>query len=292
MDERILKQLYEPFDLKERRGVGNKTFKYVPSEDIIDRMNKVFKGNWNTEVVHVERVEDQILIRVKVTVRDPDISENTGYFQEGYASHQLARYTSGPNKDKLMDIGNSYKSAMSKAIKTAVSKWGVGLYLESESDLVSMSSPFPEMSVEKSEVSTPSVPNFEVPGSTLTPASDPFEMPPFDIPPSTPEVSKLASPDPVFDTPFDEGPPIVTSPVSDVVPNTQASDFIVPPEKNECLTDIQKVAIETHMATYDMTLQELAKLTLQRTENLPTSLDTIPYQDAVKIIQNGNNLRS
>ena len=134
MHKDTLKELYEPFELKARPGQGGKTFKYVPSNDIVDRMNKVFSGNWSTEVVEKEILDDQILIRVRVYVEDPMlVDSNRQYWQEGYASQSIARFTQGPKSGQIIDLGNSYKSAMSKAIKTAVARWGVGLYLEGES---------------------------------------------------------------------------------------------------------------------------------------------------------------
>ena len=59
----------------------------------------------------------------------------------------------------------------------------------------------------------------------------------------------------------------------------------------ENLTDVQKVAIETIMSVHSLTFQELNEKALQRTTNLPPSLNEVSYPDAVKMIQFGNNLR-
>ncbi len=131
MDERILDKLYEPFQLKERVGQANKIFKYVPSADIIDRMNRVFKGNWSTEVISSQILEDEVLLCVRVLVRDDD---GNMYYHDGYASQMILRYTYGDKEGKAVNIGNTFKSAMSKAIKTAVAKWGVGLDLSDDGE--------------------------------------------------------------------------------------------------------------------------------------------------------------
>jgi len=130
MHQDILNKLYGKFNLSERRGQGNQMFKYIPNEEVIHRMNTVFAGNWSSEVLFTERVDDQIVLRVRIMITDPET--NRVYYHEGYGSHQIARYTVGQNEGKIIDIGNSYKSAFSKAIVNASMKWGVGLFKEKD----------------------------------------------------------------------------------------------------------------------------------------------------------------
>jgi hypothetical protein len=130
MHQDILNKLYGKFNLSERRGQGNQMFKYIPNEEVIHRMNTVFAGNWSSEVLFTERVDDQIVLRVRIMITDPET--NRVYYHEGYGSHQIARYTAGQNEGKIIDIGNSYKSAFSKAIVNASMKWGVGLFKEKD----------------------------------------------------------------------------------------------------------------------------------------------------------------
>ena len=129
MRDEIMQELYKTFKLSNRQGMGGMTFKYVPNEDVITRMNKVFKGNWSTTTQHMDVIEDQVLVEVQVTVVDPDTSES--YVQTGFGSSQIARYNSGANKGKIIDIGNAYKGSLSKAIVNACTRWGVGLVKES-----------------------------------------------------------------------------------------------------------------------------------------------------------------
>ena len=134
MDQNLIDSLYKPFELKERKGLGNKIFKYVPSNVIIDRMNKVFKGEWSSEVIESTIIEDNVLLRIKVCIKNPNSDSGPVFCHEGYGSQMMMRYSSGYNKGKIIDIGNVYKSAMAKAIKYAVTKWGVALYLDEETD--------------------------------------------------------------------------------------------------------------------------------------------------------------
>jgi recombination DNA repair RAD52 pathway protein len=69
MQKEILDKLYESFELKARPGQGGMTFKYVPSDDIVDRMNKVFMGDWSTEVMQSEVIGDQVLTDSKIYSR-------------------------------------------------------------------------------------------------------------------------------------------------------------------------------------------------------------------------------
>jgi len=304
MDDRILEQLYQPFELKERKGVGNKIFKYVPSEDIVDRMNRAFQGNWSTEVQKVEVIEDQVLMCVRVSIQDPTNANAKMLWQDGYASHPLTRYTSGPNNGKIIDVGNSYKSAMSKAIKTAVTKWGVALYLEQSDDVVTTNAPF-----------AAPMTSFDAPATSVPTATNTMPTGPFGAPVVQPQRNVAAEPKkvvPVVPGPPMDGPPMTASPTQNTyqadsksslfqppvftVENTDVSDsggFELPKTSGntEKLTSVQKVAIETILSMNNTTFEDLLGKALQRANNLPASLEDVSYLDAVTIIQYGNNLR-
>ena len=126
MEKTIIDQLYAEFNLKERKGQGNQMFKYVTNEDITDRMNRTFAGNWSTEVMSSEIIDDQVLVRVRVMIKDPNSHEY--FFHEGFGGQQIMRFASGANTGKIIDVSNNYKSALSKAIVSACARWGVGLF--------------------------------------------------------------------------------------------------------------------------------------------------------------------
>jgi hypothetical protein len=128
MNETILEELYKTLPLKERQGTGGMKFKYIPNENVIDRMNKTFKGDWSTIVTHKEIIEDQLLIEVLVTASNPDTQVQ--FSHTGFSSQPIARYREGVNAGKIVDIGNIYKSALAKAIVNACTRWGVGLFKE------------------------------------------------------------------------------------------------------------------------------------------------------------------
>lgn len=139
MNDEKMKELYETFKLSERKGQGGMVFKYVPNEDVINRMNKVFKGNWSTQVKDKDVVDDQVVVEVEVAILDPE--DGTRHIHAGFGSQQIMRYNSGPNQGKIIDIGNAYKGALAKAIVNACTRWGVGLFKERnpyESDNITM----------------------------------------------------------------------------------------------------------------------------------------------------------
>jgi hypothetical protein len=265
-----LEKLYAPLPVKERDGAAGKKFKYVASEAVIDRMNRVFEGDWSVEILDKEVLQDQVLIRVRVTVRD---SNNFNFSQEAYASHQLAKYTDGPKGGQIIDAGNSFRSATSKAIKAAVARWGVGLYLEEEEDHEPVARPVfsaPKIEVAAAPKSAPVVQN-------IPPVVKP-------VMPKAP-VQNTAVPFPPISIPIRQEPVKVTP----VEPAPVKVEAIQP--KDEFLTPVQKVAIETIIGVHKLVYSDLLTKALQRAENLPTDISKMSYSDAVKVIQYGNNLK-
>lgn len=286
MHEDIQEKLEAPFRLKARKGLGGKTFKYIPAEDVVDRMNKVFEGNWDTEVRSTEIIEDNILMCVRVHITD---KEGNSYWHDGYASHQLARYSDGINKGKIIDVGNAYRSAMSKAIKTACTRWGVGLYLEEN---------------ENPAVENPTIPT-ETLGSPVSMGNSPGAIPAvIPIASNTPPPVEYRDSAPVLDIPIVEdkkanasvvGPPLdvrITnkpSPVETMPFNNEENNVVKDiDESMEKLTPVQKVAIETVMSTKKIKFKDLAAQALKGT--LPPTIDDVTYLDAVTMIQYGNHL--
>lgn len=181
MDDSKIVALYKSLEIKERAGFGNQRFKYVSSADVIDRMNKIFDGCWHTTVVSQELIEDQVIVRVRVSVYDDTTKRE--YSHEGYGGSVVARYTSGINKGKPIDLANTFKSAEAKAIKNACSRWGVGLYLEAQDieDFVENESNANVMSnVRQSNVSIAELPPFlDTKTNDTTQRKDNDELPPF-----------------------------------------------------------------------------------------------------------------
>jgi len=218
---------------------------------------------------------------------------------DGYASQPIAKYTQGHKTGQIIDIGNAFKSAMSKAIKTAVAKWGVGLYLEkgsvNESDSAGSWGP-PSIPTSVPEIKPVEQPKIEQPPVSV-PVAEPVNVPsdipnsPFDIPTTTPKPAappeEVPGPAPVFT----DDNVVVTQPNTTSSFNPPMGSVSTAGEV-EKLTDVQKAAIENIMSVHNKTFAELASAALQRSDNLPSGPEVLDYPDAVKLIQYGNNLNT
>jgi len=163
MRQEILDFLYQPFEVHTKPGKGQ--FKFIESRDVIDRMNKAFSGNWSSEVINSEIIEDNIVVWARVYILDPET--NVFFKQDGYGSSPIQRFTYGENQGKPVDLGNSYKSALSKAVKAACARWGAGLFIDEGDSSENFTSNPPVVPVAQN--SQPVIP--AIPGVPLMPAA-------------------------------------------------------------------------------------------------------------------------
>lgn len=84
-------------------------------------MNQIFGVNWSSEVMFQDVVGNNVVVRVRVLVTDPDSGKIQ--YQEGFG---------GAQNDQSAEAGNPFKSAYSKALKDACKKWGLALFIEEE----------------------------------------------------------------------------------------------------------------------------------------------------------------
>lgn len=324
VDNDVMAQLYAPLEVRTRRGAGNQQFKYVSSSDVIDRMNKVFMGRWSTTVISSELVEDFVVVHVRVTVIDAD---NHEFSHDGYGSSIVARFNSGQKAGKIVDIGNSYKSSLSTAIRSACTRFGVALYLDKdhwEEDTVGTSTNTPTTKYKESgdipptfappEVKAPvvqkttpevkaaqtqEVPTVPVP-PVNTPVKEAIEPPAQDVVvPPVVEKQEVPVPPTTATTPPSTVPsvPKVKVPTDTAIPRppstgpvstTTTSDG---PASN--ITDVQMAALEALLSLRDVKYEDLAKEAFEANK-IPS--DTIPakesldYKQAVAVISYGNHL--
>lgn len=147
MELNALNKLYEQMNIHQRPGGGGRSYPYVKSADVFDRMNKTFGGNWSTKVFYQEIRENDHVIGVEVSV----FSETLGKITQVGFGNALRRGAGD-------ETGNLFKSALSKAIKDACKKWGVALYFDEDDipDDYSSQSNTPSMSSTGTGTSVPS----------------------------------------------------------------------------------------------------------------------------------------
>jgi len=285
--------------VKEREGPGKKMFKYIPTKAVVQRLNEAFGCEWSSRAESEQIIDDEVVIRIRLSVTSDSSKEVV--IHDGYASHPIFRYTYGDNIGKTINIGNSFRSASSKALKAAATKFGVGLDIEEEDAL--------HTSMEPTNAGL-NLPPFGVPSGS------PKTTPP--IPAASVQDTKkdLPLPFPTFNGGYKEQPkavPVEAEPQSGIS-NTNLPPFfgaqsslsedvikegsktmpfneipIFGNEGTDLATEVQKVAIGTIMKRLNFTFDTLASIVLERADNLP-KLEALPYSDAVKIIQSGNKL--
>lgn len=298
MNKELMEKLYESFELREREGVGGMKFKYIPAHDVIDRMNKIFEGRWSTEVTSQERVDDFVVVRVRVSIYDSN--GDRWFAHDGYGSSSVARYKGGMNAGQIIDLGNAYKSAEAKAIKNACTRWGVGLFLEVEDEEVGpfgvpdtgpagsrvkkssghmptavVPPPFPEKN------SAPSMPKGVVPSVPSFPRAEPKK--------EAAAVPKENSPEPKKNV----------SPMPPTPPSTPPSRGVTEQNEHPGITDVQRVAIQGLLQIKASLFQDtpenerfgkLVADALGKKDNLPKKIEDLSYQDAVTVIKYGNDI--
>lgn len=129
MDKKTRDLLAKPLTEYDRPGAGGRKFKYVKGEDVIGRLNTAFDNEWNSHIIESWVTEDkpkQVMVLVEVSAG--------GATHQGFGGAEIAVYTQGPKAGQPVDISNSYKSALTGAIKNAAKLFGIGL-LSDETDL-------------------------------------------------------------------------------------------------------------------------------------------------------------
>lgn len=288
MDDTTFKGFYEKLPVKSRQGRGG-TYPYVSADDITDRMNKLFKGNWSSMVTFQDVISDEIVIRVRVEVRD---SDNVAYYHEGFGGHRIIS-TDEP--------GNGFKSAYSKALVNACRRWGVGLFLADDGAGSPVSSTPPTQASEF--ITSPSKQKTVSETTTITQGIPTTSMPKIPTPKthtepqSAPEVKAPSVPS------MPSIPPEIASSVKKTIssipkiptqstsiisqPATPASAVPTEPVRDDSgVSDVQLLAIQSLVDTRGFKYEDLATHVLGEVRNVKT----LTHDEAVSVIQHGNHL--
>ena len=294
MHEDIMKKLYDKFILSTRQGQGGMTFKYVPNEDVINRMNEVFNGDWSTFVKFRDVVDDQVILEVEVKVVDPD--NGRSHSHTGFGSQQIMRYKSGPNANQIIDIGNGYKGALAKAIVNACTRWGVGLFKESNPMNEVGLPETPSMPAIPPAIVAPEIPAPAMPAPVSVPTVPMPVMPTTTAAPQAPLPPTSASPTP---SPYTVE---TTAPAEVVVPAVPMPPLVEPPVVVENTTTFppplaSEQPVSAHINLTQEAGPEMPKIpapavnTVPVTPDLPLSkdegLDGIRISDVQKVALNG-----
>jgi hypothetical protein len=239
--------LKENLPIYQRKGPGG-TYPYVKGEDVIRQLNKAFGHAWSSEVVSqsADAAKDQVLMLVALRV-----ATEAGHVvtHHGFGGAHIARNSS---TGLPVDIGNTYKSAYTSALKKAAEQFGIGLGGEDPSDEVAPNKPAAAQSPRS--FSGPS-------NQPPRPASRPPIQPP----------SKAAFTPPTPKT-------AVPVPAKPVIAGTAPN--------NDKITDIQARAITQISMAKGYKVEEL----IQKATNKETSLDKLTNNEAVAVIRFANSV--
>lgn len=285
MDQTTIDKLYEDFEISIKPGQG---FKYVRTRDILDRLNKTFAGNWGVQVKYHDMVDDEVLVLVSVNLYDDD--GRIKATQEGFGSAKKFRNT---------ELGNIYKSATSKAVKSAVRNWGVALFLDEDtgsttssavgnaSSSVPTTSNMPQSTPSSTPSMTntpPNVPNVATnePPKTSVPESTPTQASNMPGPPSVPPVPEgLTSsvPKPPADT-----PPSGSLPTMSAVPGSAPAPS-GPGDTKHKITSVQVVAITSRLGAKGLTFEQITEeFYATRDTEAPDEIAEMTYADALDLV--------
>lgn len=294
MDKKIFDGFYEKFDVLTRKGRGGH-YPYVKADDITNRMNQLFQGNWCSEVISQDTdPTGAVVVSVRVSVLDPITDK--WFYHEGFGGH----------RDEGGEPGNVYKSAYSKALVNACRRWGVGLYLDDEATAnnPSQSGPSgtpapipPEVkSIQPSAQTGPPKTAISQTGLPPAPAAGPpvsnqvtvqqVESPPVDSAPPAQGLPKMAAP-PMHGAPLNGQKPSVDKPAppkTSVPASIPTTTMSVP--NTDAISDVQKIAIQS---LYDMRGYKYEDLATSVLGNAP-DINTLTHEQAVGVIQYGNEL--
>lgn len=124
MSEPRRPRLTSPFKNEKQLRKGGKDFTYIPTADVIDRLNAVLgTGEWSFEC-NAFRDGDWIVAHGRL--------EACGGAYEQYGGQEIATFSSGDRKGHPVDLGDAYKSAGSDALKKCCQAIGLGLYIALE----------------------------------------------------------------------------------------------------------------------------------------------------------------
>ncbi len=303
MRKDIFDGFYKPLDVKVRIGRGA-DYSYVTADDVTNRMNNLFKGNWSSALEYQDIVNNEVIVRVRVHVEDPETKRT--FFHEGYGGH----------KNDGGEPGSAFKSAYSKALANACRRWGVGLYLEGQSEeatietkpqtapvnntpptitnappkeIASMVAP---PAVQKSGPPIPTQPDVQAVSNTPPVVSDikvqqiPVEQPePRNEIPKIPKPMSHGAPLPSSKPMVANLPPLTKdeNPIAGISEPNKGLEVV---ENSDGISDVQRIAIQSFYDMRGFKYEDLATGALDRVPDI----NTLTHDEAVSVIQYGNGL--
>jgi hypothetical protein len=163
--------------------VQGKTRPFIDGDDVINRLNEAFSHAWSDEVLSVDYADNEVMIRVKLSVMFPN----------GYTvSHE--GYGSGTPRGRGSALrGDLYKSAHTSAIKAAAKRFGIGLFVE-DSDFDDVRPSTPTKSYQAPKAAPPAPKPAPAPTREIPPVVESVSLTEDSFDPFSDVVSSLSGP--------------------------------------------------------------------------------------------------
>lgn len=122
MEKRTREALSKAMEIHKKPGAGGTQYDYIKGDDVIARLNEAFDYDWDSKVLNTWVVDNkikQVMVHLQITAKNVT--------HEGFGGAEIAVYAKGPKTGDPIDISNSYKSALTSAVKSTAKHFGIGL---------------------------------------------------------------------------------------------------------------------------------------------------------------------
>lgn len=260
LTDKMIEVLTEDLPVHQRKGPGG-TYPYIKGEDVIRQLNKAFGHAWSSEVIKSEEVYGQVLVMISLSVRPENSLQPIVH--QGYGSAAIAKKR---DTNEVIDIGNTYKSAYTGALKKAAEQFGIGLGKDSEDATDAQNSP----GNFAPRVTNSPAPVRPMQASTPAPAARP--------------VMNTTGPKPAFAP--KPAQPTQAAPVASQAPAVPA---ISPSAQlDDKATDTQKNALKNISTIKGYSEQDMISQALKETRK--DSFDLLTRKEAIEVMKHANGL--
>jgi len=123
MNRQLLEKLFDPGQIRQRRGDDGKTYEYIEGAAIVQRLNDAFESAWSFEVLEHRILDNEVVVLGKLLAG--------GVEKMQFGASQITRRT----RDKsIISIGDDLKIAATDSLKKCATLLGIGLQLYFKKD--------------------------------------------------------------------------------------------------------------------------------------------------------------
>ncbi|MEW6215893.1 MAG: Rad52/Rad22 family DNA repair protein [Nitrospirota bacterium] len=119
----VLYRKFSPEQIKQRKGKGGRSFDYLETASVIDRLNEAFKFKWKLAVTEMTATDAEIDCLITLTA----FIDGEWVSKEQYGSQERDRKKDGSGY--VNTLGDDKKAAVSDGLKKCATLFGIGHFL-------------------------------------------------------------------------------------------------------------------------------------------------------------------